>query len=265
MKIGGFIKPALEKVSKNSPTILTVLGVAGVVMTVVCAIKDTNKVQDKLEELAEESENGDIFVVDYVKAVAPHYIPTMISAAATITCIVGSNVAASHQRAALTSELLAANTIIREYSNTVREIAPDVDKDVKQKVAKSHIDNQDLPDGEIIFEESITGYKFTSTAKAVRDAEYEINRMLSLKGYVALNDFFRLLDIPQIPKADDIGWCDTAQLYRGYKWIDFQHPKKTGLKQTVYRIVYPFEPHIGYMDDDITYFGDETVPFNEES
>lgn len=265
MKIGGLFKHTLEKVSEHSPMILTALGVAGIGLTVYCAIRDTNNVQDKIEELSEEYD-GEIGIVDYTKAIAPHYIPTMVSAAATVTCIVGSNIMASHQRAMLASELLAANTIIREYSNKVRNIAPDIDRDIKQQIAKSHIDTAENVEGEITFIESYTGHRFKSTMSAVKYAEYELNRVLALRGSVALNEFFKFLDIPQVPNADDVGWCDTAQLYRGYKWVDFTHKfikDPLNPKQKVCKILYPFEPHLGYTDDDIYYTCDDTIPFNE--
>jgi predicted DNA repair protein MutK len=88
MKFQGLIKTIGGTVSRNSPTILTSLGVAGVVATTVMGGRDTIKAIRILDELDPDNEFTN---KEKIKETYKCYIPTMIMGAVTIGCIIGAN------------------------------------------------------------------------------------------------------------------------------------------------------------------------------
>lgn len=61
---------------------------------------------------------------------------------------------------------------------------------------------------------------FESTIGKVLEAEYHLNRNLTLRGNVSLNEFYSFLGIDPIEGGSDIGWfIDDDEIY----WIDFNH------------------------------------------
>lgn len=99
---------------KNSPTILTCLGIAGVVTTVVTAHQDTLKAEDVLYDNPKIRSKK-----DEIKATWKCYIPTGISASSTIACIVGSHYFSGKQREALASAYVLSQTTLQEYQRRV--------------------------------------------------------------------------------------------------------------------------------------------------
>ena len=57
-------------------------------------------------------------------------------------------------------------------------------------------------------------------------AEYAINRKISLWGGAALNEFYELLDIPQVDYGKFLGWSSGALMEMAWSdWLDFDHEK----------------------------------------
>ena len=85
-----------DEVCKHSPAILTVLGLAGMVTTVVMACKATPKANDILEDLHEQQEELEeknstaVQIFKDVKAVTPVYLPSVLMGTVSAACILGS-------------------------------------------------------------------------------------------------------------------------------------------------------------------------------
>ena len=76
---------------KNSSTILTCMGVAGVVGTAVMAVKATPKALELIED-AKKEKGEDLTKLQTIVVAAPAYIPSALIGVGTIACIIGSNV-----------------------------------------------------------------------------------------------------------------------------------------------------------------------------
>lgn len=113
MNVKSLLNTAKIFVSNNSPTILTVSSVIGVVSTVILASQDTIKAQ---EILRKEQPEGKREVFD---ATWKCYIPTAISASLTVACIIGSHYCSTRQKEALTSAYLLSQTTLHEYQKRV--------------------------------------------------------------------------------------------------------------------------------------------------
>ena len=110
-------KPNLQRLAqrskiylrKASPTILSGLGAAGVIVTSVLAVHATPKALRKIRADSKVNHDGDPEAYSKLEAVRSAwvcYIPAAISGTATIFCIFGANVLSKHQQAALTSAWL---------------------------------------------------------------------------------------------------------------------------------------------------------------
>ena len=76
---------------RNSATILTCIGAAGVAATAVLSATQTPKALRLIEE-AKKEKGEELTKVEVVKAAAPAYIPAVAVGGATEACILGSNV-----------------------------------------------------------------------------------------------------------------------------------------------------------------------------
>ena len=108
-------------IKKNAPTILTCIGAAGVIVTTVMAVKETPKALSLLED-AEEEKGEELTKWEKVKIAGPVYIPSIITGAATIACIFGSNVISKRQQATLTTAYALLDNSYKEYKKKVDEV-----------------------------------------------------------------------------------------------------------------------------------------------
>ncbi len=214
---------------RNGSTILTCIGAVGVVVTSVLAVKATPKAV-KLIEKAEEEKGEKLTKTEVVKVAGPVYIPAVVSGTATIACIFGSNVLNKRQQAAITSAYALLDNTYKDYRDKVKELYGDeADKEVKEAIAKDKYSeeiNVDDNDGKKLFYDDFSGRYFRATIEKVQQAEYEINRDLSMRDYATVNEFYEYLDIPPIPGGDELGWSTGMNFdYYWQSWIDFGHNK----------------------------------------
>lgn len=126
-------KPNLQRLAqrskiylrKASPTILSGLGAAGVIVTSVLAVRATPKALRKIRADSKVNHDGDPEAYSKLEAVRSAwvcYIPAAISGTATIFCIFGANVLSKHQQAALTSAYALLNDSYNNYKDKLKEL-----------------------------------------------------------------------------------------------------------------------------------------------
>lgn len=226
-------------VKRNSSTILTCIGAAGVVSTTVLAIKSTPKALMLLEE-AKQEKGEELTKTEIVKVTAPVYIPTVVIGVSTLACIFGANILNKRQQAALTSAYALVSSSYKKYKNKVEELyGEDIEKEVISEIAKDEYKDTDITvrNDEELFYDAFSGRYFTSTKFKVQQAEYYLNRDLTMRDYAYLNEFYEYLDIDPIDSGWKIGWSVGSCLAAYWQpWIDFNHHKTTmddGLECTI--------------------------------
>lgn len=216
MNIQQFIK-------RNSATILTCVGGAGVIITSVMAVKETPKAMRLIEE-AEKEKGESLTKLEVVKATAPVYIPAIATGAATIACIFGANALNKRHQAALMSAYALLDSSYKDYKNKVKDLyGEEADQKVRADVAKDKFKDDELyheDDGKQLFYDEYSNRYFRATNETVLRAEYEINRILAEDCYATLNEYYDLLDVPKVGYGEYVGWS-SAQMY----WINFRHEK----------------------------------------
>ena len=213
---------------RNSGTILTGIGAAGVVVTSIMAVKATPKAIRILEE-AKKEKGEDLTTIETVRTAGPIYIPAIISGASTIACIFGANILSKRNQAALASAYAFLNNSYKEYKNKVSELYGDEANDnIREGIAKDKYKNYNdsFTDDKQLYFDEYSGRYFQSTPEDIQKAEYEINRTLAIYDGVYLNDWYEHIGLEPLDHGRDFGWS-TGINYEQYwqTWIDFSHTK----------------------------------------
>lgn len=217
-KVKGFLK-------HQSPTILTCVGAAGVVVTSVMTAKATIKAT-KLLEKAETEKGENLTKKEKFKVAAPAYIPTVIVGVSTIACIFGSNALNKRKQAALLSAYKVLDQSYKEYREKVEEVYGEgADKVIRKEIAKDKYEQQKPKDtGKELFYDDFSRRYFESTKEDILAAEYEINKRLAYHGGACLNEYYQLVGLGPVTDGKETGW-NTGQMMDMYwdAWLEFYH------------------------------------------
>lgn len=238
-------------IKKNSSTILTCAGAAGVVGTAVLAVKATPKALKLIEE-AEREKGDELSKWEVVQVTAPTYIPAVLLGMGTITCIFGAHMVNQRTQAALTSAYALLDQTHKEYKNKVKEMYGEgADKEVKTELAKDKYKDADIDEEDELplFYDEFSKRYFNAKNEDILYAEYEINKLLNTHGVVSLNDYYNLVGLDPVDYGEYLGWS-SAQMYEQFwdDWLYFHHTKvemDDGLE--CYIIDYT-EPFVNYLD-----------------
>ena len=245
-------------IKKNAPTILSCLGVVGVVATTVMAVKATPKALSLIEN-AEEEKGEKLSKWEKVNLAGPVYIPSVITGVATVACILGSNVTSKRQQATLISAYALLDNSYKEYRKKTDELyGEEAGKQIRGEIAKDKYtgDNESLDNDKELYYDFYSGRYFESTPEAVLWAEYETNRSMIVNYAVGLNEFYNFLGLEPLPEYESIGWsCGQIEEMYWHPWIEFDHEETVidgdseyneGMKCTI--IYMPFDPFINYLE-----------------
>lgn len=246
-----WVKSSKQFLKKNSATILTSVGAAGVVVTAVTAVKATPKALAILEEAKNEKEE-ELTNLEKIKYAGPVYIPSVLIGASTIACIFGANSLNKRQQASLASAYALLNNSYKEYKKKVIELyGEDGEEAVVRGIAQDKYEEADIPkDDEQLFFDEFSGRFFKSTMEKVQRAEYEINRDLVMRDWATLNDFYDYLKIPGLEGGETIGWSTpmNSDMY-WQPWVDFSNVKAITDDGVEYYIVRMFQEPVPDFED----------------
>lgn len=226
--MNGLLSSSKMFLKRNSSTILTCVGAAGVVATTVMAVKATPKALMLLEK-AKEEKGEELTKFDIVRTAAPVYIPAIVVGASTIACIFGANVLSQRGQASLMSAYALVDRSYRDYRKKVDELYGEAaGTQIRAGIAQDKYEDVDIEvgDGKLLYYDFYSGQYFESTPAAVKNAEYELNRSLMMDDCVYLNEWYHLLDLEPLEHGLDFGWSTCANMDAYWQsWIDFHHEK----------------------------------------
>lgn len=217
---------------RNSATVLTIAGAAGVVATSITAVKATPKALRLVDE-AREEKGEDLTRFEKVRVAGPAYIPSILLGASTIACIFGANILNQRQQAALVSAYALVENSYKEYKQKVIELyGEEADEKIRHEIIKDKYNAEivEVEDGgeKRLFFDYFSGRYFESTLGAVKDAEYELNKMLMKNEYVYLNEWYAALGIDVIDGGWELGWTRGGNFDKYWQdWIDITHERCT--------------------------------------
>lgn len=242
---------SISCLKSNSSTIITCVGAVGVIATVVMAVKDTPKAMALLDEAAEEK-GEELTKLEVVRIAGPVYIPTAVFGVSTLACIFWANALNKKQQASITGAYALLDSTFKRYRSKVKDLYGDnADNGIIESIAKDEYNEDefsDFSDKDRLFFDFHSMRYFQSTIEEVQAAEYEFNKLFVHKGYVSVNEFYRLIGLDSIEGGDSVGWSIGAEYNYGYKWIKFNHDKtilSDGLE--CYVLSMDYEPHSDYL------------------
>lgn len=233
MGVTGFISKVGKIAGDNQSTILTGMGVTGVVTTVIFTTRATFKAAELIEreELKRRTEAQDSPIVgrqvrpsvaevelttkEKVKLIWPLYIPPASVAVTTIAAIVMANHEASKKIAALTVASGISERALQEYKDKVIEKLGDKKAvDIRDSIAQDRVNKTPLNTreiiiagtGEVLCFDITTGRYFQSSVEEIRRAENKINFEIINHMYSSLSSFYDEIGLPPTPYSDTVGW-----------------------------------------------------------
>lgn len=179
-----------ETLKKNSPAILTGLGITCGVAATVTGIMATPKALIAIEDC--ESDD----VKDKVKAAWKYYIPSAALTIASVTCLVFSHKISNARAMAAGALCEAAEFTAKEYRAKLKESMDEKEFDEFDRSVRERRDEiankpQLLITGngnELIFD-AVTGQKFYGDRTAIANAVGHVNSNVTWDNEVTLNDF----------------------------------------------------------------------------
>ena len=190
----------------HSPTILTVIGSTGVVITAVLAVKGTPKALKLIEE-AKMTKGDELTVGETVQVAWKPYIPAVISCVSTILCIVGANYLNVQKQKNLMSAYMLLDNAFKEYRNRVSErYGEEVDKEFSHDLVRKQLEEMDGIYTETLFFEFNSMRFFEADIHKVLQAECKAKIQFAQYGYLTLNDYYSYLGIESSPYGEAMGW-----------------------------------------------------------
>lgn len=202
-------------IKKRAPEILTGVGIAGMVTTVVLSVKATPKALMLIEERKLDLDVDELPPVEIVKTTWKCYIPTFITGVMSCACIIGASSVNMRRNAALATAYTLSETALSEYREKVVEtLGEKKDAAVRDAIAKDKLDKNPVNGNEVVVTERgktlcyepLSGRYFQSDIDKIKRALNEINSMLLNDSYVALNDFYTEIGLGSTKIGDDLGW-----------------------------------------------------------
>lgn len=212
---------------ENSTTILSSVAIAGVVGTVVLAVKATPHALDDISQGEHDKEydaaekegrsallrGQPLTIKETIKVTWKNYIPAGIAGIATIACIIGTNAIGIRQKAAYAGAYALADAAFREYKdNVLKVVGEKKEQQFRDKIAEERL-KRDPPDGTIIITgtdvlcyDMLTGRYFKCDHETIRRAENEVNRRVLTDMYTPHNEFYEEIGLGHVLIGDELGW-----------------------------------------------------------
>ncbi|MCX7817546.1 MAG: DUF6353 family protein [Syntrophales bacterium] len=215
------IKDLRKAIAKNSPTILTGLGVAGVITTAVMAVKATPKALQLLEDerynrRQMDGPNTDVIEAkDAILIAWKCYAPAAVMGVLTIACIIAANSINLRRNAALAGLYSLSEAALKEYQNKVVEtIGKNKELAIRDEIAKDKVDRNPVGDSEVILTgkgetlcyDALCGRYFKSNIEQIRKVLNDVSREMLSDSFVSLNEVYYKLDLTGTKIGDLIGW-----------------------------------------------------------
>lgn len=207
------LKPIEMFAKKHSPEILIMMGLTGIGVAFVKAVKNTPDAHNKIEEIRKEK--GKVTIVDAVKATWKDYLPSAILGTISVACIVGSNSVNSKRNAALATAYSISDSAFREYKDKVIETIGEkkeqvvADKVAEEEVKKNPPKKNEIfvtGNGDTLCMDYYSGRYFWSSKNKIEEGINNFNNELMTEMQMSVNQYYDKLNLPETGLGDYIGW-----------------------------------------------------------
>lgn len=223
MNIGAIVRRAQKATADNAPTILTALGVTGLVTTAVltgkASFKAAEVIRDEEDKHSTENATFQMMTRECVELTWKHYIPAVGTGAVSIACIVCANHISTRRTAALASAYSIAQEGFREYREKVLDkVGETKEKAIRDEVAQDSVTKNPPPstliltDDNVLCKDAHSGRYFQSTLEDLKKAANDTNYQILGNDYASLTDYWERIGLSKTSESDEIGWNTDCQL-----------------------------------------------------
>lgn len=208
-----------RSLSRNSPAILTAIGVTGVLTTAYLTGKASIKAyQIVYEAESVEGTNGEFWgrAQERFKLTWTCYIPPVLTGLLTCTAIVMSNRISDKRATALAAAYTLSEKAFTEYKDKVVEtLGKTKERNMSDRLAQDRVNQNPPPENssvlivsesDVLCYEAYTGRYFVSNIEKIKRAQNNVNYKVLNNFYASLSDFYDELDLPHTTVSDEVGW-----------------------------------------------------------
>lgn len=216
-KFGVFLQHISKYMNDRSPELLTGFGIAGMVTTVILAVRATPEAMNRIQKKKQEENHKKLTTIQTIQAAGSCYIPAGITGVVSIGCIIGANSIHGRRHAALTAAYSLSESALREYQAKVTEtIGEQKERVIREAIDKDHVDHNPPPDtlpviegdGHTLCYDTMFGRYFYSDMEFLKSAANKLNRQMTNmpESYVSLSEFYSEIGLPYVAIGDELGW-----------------------------------------------------------
>lgn len=249
MKLNQMVQKTKRTAKKNSPVILTAVGLTGMVTSTVLAVKATPLALDLIRE-AEFEKGEELTNKEIIKATWKPYMPAVGTAVFSMACIIGANSIHMRRSAALATAYKLSQSALHEFKDKAIEVVGEEKvSEIKQKISQDKVDKDPVSKTEVIITDkgktlvydTISGRYFESSVEEIKKVVNELNRDMLSDMYISLNQFYSAVGLPNTKTGYDLGWqCD-----KGLIEVDFGATIADDGRPCI-TIDFPYPPHYGF-------------------
>ena len=230
---------AVRALKRASPTMLACFSAAGVVATVVLAVRATPKALRLIDD-REIREEKRLNTAEVVKTTWKCYIPAAVTGTLSVACLIGASSVNAKRNAALATAYTISETALKEYREKALEVVgPKKEQAIRDAVAKDKLEKAKVEGREFINTglgetpcfEPLTNSLFKSDIESIRRAENNLNKRMRDELQITVNEF--LQEIGLEPCDDSIGEKMGWDIDKGYIDLDFSSQLVNGVPYLV--------------------------------
>ena len=221
MELSSLARDVSKNLNRHSPTILTIIGVAGFAATAYFSHRaGANAMRDVMME--EDLRGVGLTAQQRVQMTWKHYIAPLSIGMATAACMITSNVVSVRRQTALIGAYTIAERAAAMYREKIQEqIGTEAEAEIRKnaisekaaeivKNEKVDLDDQTVLDnnliGKAMFIDVLTGQMFITTLEDVYKAQMYTNKRCAEDGYASMNYFYSLVNGRRTELGEHLGW-----------------------------------------------------------
>lgn len=226
MKLKSLQYSATKFVGDNSPTILTGIGLFGLVATAYLSGKASYRAAELIREEEDQSlrpgvELEPLAARDRVEMCWKLYIPAIVTGSLSVMAIIGANRIGSRRAAAVTAAYAISERAYDEYrSKVVEKMGETKERKLRDELAQDRITRHPLGDqqaidtggGKDLCYDTWNGRYFWSSMETIKQAQNRINYKVNHHNYASLSDFYDFLGLDRTKTSDELGWGLSEQM-----------------------------------------------------
>jgi len=215
------VKKVTETVDDHKTTILTGIGVAGTITATVLSGRAGFKAAEILaeheykKEYKKDEQAENTTMKEKVWLVAPQFLPAAGTCLLACTATIFSNRLSAKETAAMAAMYSMSDKTFQEYKEKVREkLGQTKEQGVRDEMAQKRVEDNPPTDrtviitgtGDVLCYDVLTDRYFRSTVEKIRQAQNEVNFLITNQDEVSLSRFYEEIGLKVTPYSDEVGW-----------------------------------------------------------